>query len=60
MAGTATSPANSADANWPTSASGTPRDRLSEPSDNEEPDVWSDARCVELDDDFAIAEPIDV
>jgi hypothetical protein len=29
-------------------------------SESEEPDVQSDASCIELDDDFAIAEPIDV
>jgi hypothetical protein len=29
-------------------------------SESEEPDLRSDASCIELDDDFAIAEPIDV
>jgi len=29
-------------------------------SEAEEPDILSDASCIELDDDFAIAEPIDV
>jgi hypothetical protein len=29
-------------------------------SESEEPDVRSDASCIELDDDFAIAESIDV
>jgi len=29
-------------------------------SDFEEPDTWSDASCIELDDDFAIGEPVDV
>jgi hypothetical protein len=29
-------------------------------SDFEEPDIGSDASCIELDDDFAIANPADV
>jgi hypothetical protein len=34
--------------------------RPGETSDNEEADVWSNASCIELDDDIAIAEPVDV
>jgi hypothetical protein len=29
-------------------------------SEFEEPDIWSDASCIELDDAFAIVEPADV
>jgi hypothetical protein len=29
-------------------------------SEFEDPEIWWDASCIEFDDDFAIAEPIDV